>query len=109
MKYRIEGILLLALLAGSVHADDITSTWNGGDGSWSTASQWTPGVSPNNGGGNTYEVTIGSTGRFGLMLDTSATVNSLTLGNARLYSYTGQSLTVNGPALIQNSWQPGSS
>jgi hypothetical protein len=39
--------------------------WKGGTGNWSVASDWTPGGVPNNGGGNTYNVTIDGLGGTG--------------------------------------------
>src|ERR1700693_5541692 len=56
------------------------SSWNGGTGNWSNATDWTPNQVPNNGGGNTYNVTIDSGGTDTLTLDQNATINSLVLG-----------------------------
>src|SRR6202035_3150190 len=56
------------------------STWNGGTGNWSTSTDWTPNQVPNNGGGNTYNVTIDSGGADNVTLDQNATISSLTLG-----------------------------
>ena len=59
----------------------INSSWKGGTGNWTTSSAWTPGTGfPKNGGGNTYNVTIG-TGNDNVTLDTNVTISSLTLGN----------------------------
>lgn len=55
------------------------STWNGGTGNWSNATDWTPNTIPNNGGGNTYNVTIDSGGTDAVTLDQNATINSLVL------------------------------
>jgi hypothetical protein len=41
---------------------------------------------PNNGGGNTYNVTIDSGGTDAVTLDQNATINSLVLGDATNYS-----------------------
>jgi hypothetical protein len=56
------------------------SSWKGGTGSWSHATNWTPSQVPNNGGGNTYNVTIDSGGTDTVTLDQNATITSLTLG-----------------------------
>src|SRR6202035_5047677 len=65
------------------------STWNGGTGNWSTSSDWTPNQVPNNGGGNTYNVTIDTTtGPANIVdLDINATINSLVLGGATGFSF----------------------
>ncbi|MGO4881072.1 MAG: hypothetical protein ACLP59_09650 [Bryobacteraceae bacterium] len=58
----------------------INSSRSGRPGNCSTIADWTPNTSfPNNGGGNTYDVTIG-TGSDNVSLDTNVTT-SLTLGN----------------------------
>jgi hypothetical protein len=71
----------------------VNSSWNGGTGNWSTASQWTPGTfAPNNGnGGNTYNATIANGGI--VTRDIAITIQALTLGG----HITGNSdLTTNG-------------
>jgi hypothetical protein len=47
------------------HPSTVNSGWKGGTGNWSVASDWTPGGVPNNGGGNTYNVTIDGLGGTG--------------------------------------------
>lgn len=51
----------------------VNSSWNGGTGNWSTSSDWNPNGVPNNGGGNTYNVTIDSGGTDLVSLDQNAT------------------------------------
>src|SRR5579871_3091321 len=68
----------------------VNSSWNGGAGNWNVNSNWTPGSGfPNNGGGNTYNVTIG-TGNDTVTLNTNVTISSLTLGSS------------SGTSLLQN-------
>ena len=74
-RYVSLGFALLSLPFSSATADTI-STWNGGSGNWSTAGQWTPSVVPTNTASQSYAVTIGS---GTVTLDTSPTINSLTL------------------------------
>src|SRR5215469_883236 len=56
------------------------STWNGGTGNWSTSTDWTPNTVPNNGGGNTFNVTIDSGGTDTVSLDINSTISTLTVG-----------------------------
>jgi len=83
----------------------INSTWNGGFGNWSVASDWTPVGSPNNSGGNTYNVTI-DTGSDSVTLDTSPTINALTLGGSSGSSdlfTSSKTLTVTGALTVNAS------
>jgi hypothetical protein len=74
-----------ACLCPTLAFGQTNSTWNGGTGNWSTSTDWTPNQVPNNGGGNTYNVTINS----GLVtLDQNATINSLVLGGELIVGYT---------------------
>jgi len=50
--------VLWAARPGVAKAASLDATWNGGAANWSTASQWSGGVVPNNGGGNTFNVFI---------------------------------------------------
>jgi len=58
----------------------INSTWNGGTGNWNTGTSWTPVGVPNNGGGNTFNVTIGSASGDQVNLNLNPTITTLTLG-----------------------------
>jgi len=69
--------VIAACLCPKLAFGQTNSTWNAGSGNWSTAADWTPNQVPNNGGGNTHNVTIGSNG--GVVLDINATINSLAL------------------------------
>src|SRR5580658_8793054 len=75
----------------AVHPDGVVnSSWNGGTGNWNVNGDWTPGTGfPNNGGGSTYDVTIG-TGSDNVSLNTNVTISSLTLG------------TSSGTSILQN-------
>ena len=58
-------VLIVPLAAGPAGAADVVSTWNGGNGNWQTASNWSnaPVVPewPNNGnGGFTFDVAVES-------------------------------------------------
>src|SRR3984957_7081942 len=85
------------------------STWNGGTGNWSTSTDWTPNQVPNNGGGNTYNVTIDSGGTDVVTLNQSATINSLVLGgvtgSASLQNLSGtaENLSVTGAMSINQT------
>ncbi len=56
------------------------SSWIGGNSNWSNATYWTPNQVPNNGGGNTYNVTIHDNSN--VTLDQNVTISSLTLADA---------------------------
>src|SRR6202035_1988568 len=83
---RISGgiLLLVAAIAACFCTPQAfgqtNSEWNGGIGNWSNATDWNPNQVPNNGGGNTYNVTIDSGGADNVTLDQNATISSLTLG-----------------------------
>lgn len=77
----LEILFAVASVAGSeTQAFWMGPTGMGGDGSWSTAADWSGDVVPNNGGGVTYDVTLPTyTSRYNVTLDMSPTVDSLTL------------------------------
>jgi hypothetical protein len=87
------------------------STWNGGVGSWSTTTDWSPNQVPNNGAGNTYNVTIESGGSDLVTLNQNAAITSLTLGlasngpNSTLMEASGQpeTLAVSGAITVNES------
>jgi len=72
--------VMVACLCPALAFGQTNSTWNGGTGNWSNATDWSPNQVPNNGGGNTYNVTIDSGGADTVTLDQSASINSLVLG-----------------------------
>ena len=75
--------LIAACLCPTLAFGQTNSKWNGGTGNWSNATDWTPNGVPNNGGGNTYNVTIDSGGTDSTVLDINATINSLVLGGTK--------------------------
>ncbi len=96
-------VILLALTSvGSLRTQAQTAvSWTGtSSGDWNTASDWSGGVVPNNGGGKTYNVTINpSTSGEAVSLNLSATVSDLTLGattgnTVTLQSVASDSLTI---------------
>ena len=96
--------VLFVLIAGGVRSRAQTAvSWNGGSGNWNTASDWSGGVVPNNGGGNTYNVTI-SNNNPNVTLNLGVTISDLTLGSsATLQSAANDSLTIaSGGSLINN-------
>ncbi len=106
------GLLMVMLaFAGAiaVHAGSVNSSWNGGTGNWNQAADWTPSGVPNNGGGNTYNVTIDSGGSDLVTLNQNATVASLTLGGTtgsstlQNLSGTAENLTVTGAGTINGT------
>jgi len=78
-----KGILLLAAVIAAclcpTSAFGQTQVTNVSGGDWSSTAIWSPAVVPNNGGGNTYSVTI-DTGPS-VALNQSVTINSLVLGS----------------------------
>jgi fibronectin-binding autotransporter adhesin len=80
---RLFALFFVTLSLGMLISQAQTAVnWNGGNGNWSTATDWSGGVVPNNGGGKTYNVTIPSIPKNTsetLTLDLGVTVNDLTL------------------------------
>ena len=95
----------LAALPATGLAATVSSVWtnSAGNNQWNTAGNWNPAAVPNNGnGGNTYDVTIGSPA--GTLLDVTVTIDNLTVqSNGSLGIQDGQSLTIVGGALANNS------
>jgi hypothetical protein len=101
-------VAFLTLSQQQVMAGPVTATWVGPDnvnGNWSDATNWdTNPTYPNNGGGNTFDVLLMSNS-VTHVLDTTATINSLTMSgsNSTLQTTGANSLTVNGSVLIGGS------
>jgi hypothetical protein len=76
-------VVIAACLCPTLTFGQTNSNWNGGTGTWSTGTDWTPNGVPNNSGGNTYNVIIDSGGTDTVTLDQNATINSLVLGGTK--------------------------
>jgi hypothetical protein len=75
----------------------VNSSWAApGSGNWNTAANWNPATVPNNGGGNTYAVTIDPGGaRLTVTANLSTTIESLSvLGDGILSIANGQAMTI---------------
>jgi hypothetical protein len=86
----------LALIAGTALSFVAQGqSWNGGNGNWFTATNWTPNTAPNAAGA---AVTIGAAGTYTVTLDASTTIGTLNLSNASasLLIPSGNSLNVGG-------------
>ena len=98
-------LLCLAILPSVAGAANVDATWNGGAGSWGTASNWSGNVVPNNAGGNTFSVFIdGANATSSLVtLDVSPTITNLTIdGDDQLSQNNGASLGVAGGTVTNN-------
>ncbi len=105
-------VFIAALLGPPIALGQTNSTWNGGTGNWSNATDWTPNQVPNNGGGNMYNVMIDSGGTDKVILDQNATIASLTIGdngssgiNSSLSEASGvpETLTVTGSVNVSHT------
>lgn len=79
-KYVAIVLCLFAVLA--VHAGLAQDNWNGGNGNWTNAGNWSTGLP-----GPTDDVAIFSGGQDLVLLDTSPSIKSLTLGGADYITY----------------------
>jgi hypothetical protein len=100
LRHGISCLAITLAFAGvSAFAGTINVQWiNPHIGNWSTAADWSGGVVPNNGGGNTYNVTLPTHGSVsGAILDTNPTIDQLTVAsNAGLFANPSPTLTVDG-------------
>ena len=78
---QISFILAFLFVSPALALAQTNSSWVSGSGNWSNASNWSPNQVPNNGGGNTYSVTIDPGNFDTVSLDENVTVSSLTLGS----------------------------
>jgi hypothetical protein len=99
---------ILALLTALLHpagGATIDATWKGGAGNWSSASQWSTGVVPNNGGGDVFNISIdgGNPIASTVSLDTNVSISNLSIDSAdRLDQKDFQALTIAGGAVLNN-------
>jgi fibronectin-binding autotransporter adhesin len=102
LAIRMVAILFVLMSLGGFRSQAQTAVnWTGSSsGNWNTASDWSGGVVPNNGGGKTYNVTINPGTAQTVSLNLGATVTDLTLGSASggasatLQSVASDSLTI---------------
>jgi hypothetical protein len=97
---------ITAQAARTGHAGAVTATWNGGFGTWSVASNWSPAVVPNNGGGNTFDVVIDSNNQVpsAVDLDILPTINTLTLNAGDSINGGNNGFTIAGGSVLNNGW-----
>jgi hypothetical protein len=95
-------------LCGTGAAANLDVSWNGGAGNWSDHTKWSGGVVPNNGAGNTFDVSIdgGNPINSAVTLNTAATVSKLTIDSGDELSHINTTvLTVaGGPASNNGVW-----
>jgi hypothetical protein len=95
----------------SVHADLIVTSWLGGVGSWSTASNWSGGVIPNNSGSTSFDVRIDAGNSAGSAVTMQGsppiTIDGLTIdaGDELDMSPSG-SLTITGQLTVNGTLRP---
>lgn len=109
MNRQVVILFCVWLVAERAVADHISSGWNGSNGNWSNAANWTPNTDfPNNGnGGNTYDAAIGE---GTVTLDQDIAVQDFYLSGNVVYNRLGTltatspyTLTVNGAMTWNNS------
>ena len=94
-------LLLFLVLFSPVLNAQTTASWNGGNGNWSNAKDWTPNGAPNNGGGTFFNAVINGTRLDTITFDSSGTIiDSLSLGLGETLQDNGHSptLTIGDPA-----------
>jgi fibronectin-binding autotransporter adhesin len=93
---RVVLVCLAALLiAGASYSQ--TQINGAASGNWSSTGSWSPATVPNNGGGNTYNVTLLSSPAVNITLDISPTIDTLTLDSGSILSTdSGTTLTTTG-------------
>ena len=101
LAVRMAAILLVLTSVGGIDSQAQTAVrWSGtSGGNWNTASDWSGGGVPNNGGGKTYNVTISPATGQTVDLNLGVTVTDLTLGatsgsDVTLQSVASDSLTI---------------
>jgi len=102
MKTMYKFILIVVLLISSSAFAQTTYSWNGGNGDWSVATNWTPNGVPT----ATDNAVIAGTGTYTVTLDGDSTINDLTIGGTsgiQTLSLSSSTLTVNGSATINDS------
>ncbi|MGD0543799.1 MAG: hypothetical protein ABSB65_05260, partial [Candidatus Acidiferrales bacterium] len=98
-KHVIFRVLFLSLgillIAGASYGQ--TQINGAASGNWSNTASWSPATVPNNGGGNTYDVTLLSSPAVDITLDISPTIDTLTLDSgSELTANASMTLTTTG-------------
>ena len=104
--------LLCATLLGALSAAGQTATWAGGNsyGLWSNTNNWNPQVEPLNGGGATYTVIVPDGTSLSFDVPGGGAIDALSFGvGSQMLVTNGQSLTVNGVAVVKGQIQAGGS
>src|ERR1039457_6170649 len=101
MKPKIA--LLLLLVIGNNVADSAIITWtNTSGGNWSFAANWSPNQAP----GSSDNAVITASGTYAVTLDTSPTINSLTLGGVsgqQTLTTGNNNLTLNNASVVNTN------
>jgi|ERR1035437_748630 hypothetical protein len=103
-------IILFATLLCVFWAAGQTVTWTGGNsfGSWSNTNNWNPQLEPLNGGGATYTVIVPDSTSLSFDASGGGAIDALSFGvGSQLRVTNGQSLTVNGVAVVKGQIQAG--
>lgn len=101
--------MVVVCLCATGAAAQTTVDSNGTSGDWSSTSVWTPGVVPNNGGGNSYNVNILNTPNFvTITLDEDVTISSLNIQAPPPSCCGASNLVINGATLTTESLNNGS-
>ncbi len=103
-------LFLCATLLGALSATAQTATWAGGNsyGLWSNTNNWSPQVEPLNGGGATYTVIVPDGASLSFDVPGGGAIDALSFGvGSRMLVTNGQSLAVNGVAVLKGQVQAG--
>lgn len=90
-------VALLGLAHADLHAAQVIATWNGGNGSWGSAGNWSGGVVPQNVlGGTTYDVRLdgGKPVASTVSLAASTTIDAITIDSGDRLNLASRSLVV---------------
>ncbi len=99
----VSAVAVLAISAVPAAAANYLCSWNGSTANWSATGDWTVcnGVYPNNGGGNTYDATIATSGSYAVTLSSPVTIGTLTLNNSNATLLNSSTLTTTGGVNLQ--------
>ena len=102
--------ILLAMLFWALAACGQTTTWSGGNtfGSWSNPNNWSPAIEPLNGAGGTFTVIVPDSTSLSFDVAGGGAIDALSFGiGSQLLVTNGQTLTVNGVAVLKGTVQAG--